>query len=335
MSIPHQGHPASGTVPEPGISASGTEPTNASGASAASVAPGAAVPVALLLQSSALPPGIDPADLPVAEVVAEPAAPVSEPEQITSPPVVSEMEKSTENVTGTTIQSTEAPSVAPSVSAADTTALAAPPEQTPGAASSVSAVVCPACGTQLDAQSQFCYECGYAVGSSELQDVPLATPVWPETVTLPQGTLVANRDEIVAEISRRPPTVRYRAIDRANENRGVVLVQQRVSADSVDQANIQVGRFRLPAEIGITWPALGWEIALLEQVNHPCWPRVLDVVQEGHEVFGVEEAAEGPDLWQVFDDPALTMPQRFELLAQWAEGMKSLVQAGAIPEYFK
>jgi len=196
----------------------------------------------------------------------------------------------------------------------------------------VEAKTCPACGTTLPLESQFCQDCGYSFPDGEMTALPTAAAL-PSADSLPPGTLVAGRYEIVQEMSRRVNTIRYLARDRSHDNRPVILVQQAVSQNN--GASVAIGRFHVPAEIGTAWPELGWEIALLETVQHDSWPRVLDVLCDGRSVFAVEEAASGPDLWQVFDDPAYTMPARFNLLADFADSLKALATAGAIPEYLK
>ncbi|MCS7015996.1 MAG: protein phosphatase 2C domain-containing protein [Gemmatales bacterium] len=297
-----------------------------------------------------MPAELDPANLPVAEIVGQQAVPSKN-----RPDLKSHLEASLPDTASlpTGVPEQNRPAMSPgetpasevgglSEAAPATSVLMEPTQGTCLATAPANVTVaetavrnCPSCGSVLSADSQFCSDCGYALPEGAGGDVPMAAPAWQEAAALPSGTLVANRYEIASEISRRPPTIRYRAVDRQNGQRSVVLVQQAVTATSSDGSSVCIGRFRLPAEISTQWPELGWEIALLEQIHHPAWPRVLDVVQDNHAVFLVEEAAEGPDLWSVFDDPHLSMIQRFELLAQFCEGMKVLVHAGAIPEYLK
>lgn len=344
-SSPSPGHAPLSTSSAPDYSAKtqNREPTTSMPLAAQS----ADVPVATVLEKTALPSGLDPASLPVAEVLTEPiaATPADRP-VLTEPSTTKQPALNTSEVAaGDEVKSgmivPEPVALVPP--AAPTTPEEPKGELTPGDAPSLAPTVpelaletrtCPACGATLAADSSFCYDCGYALPDSADFAVPVAMAVV-QAESLPVGTLVANRYEITAELSPRPPTRRYLAKDRQENGRAVVLVQQGLANTTPNGATLSLGRFWCPAEISANWPDLGWELALLEKLNHPCWPRVLDVVQEGHSFFVVEETASGPDLWQVFDDPSLSMAQRFELLAQLAEGLKALAQAGAIPEYLK
>lgn len=302
------------------------------------------LPVAMVLDASQLPEGIVPERLPVAELVAPPACPTAmRPGEVSTPG---------EHPAAENAQSPEASPGPPQTDARREQEAATAPHGahetvSPGSTASVAPPLtvsptepvlalevrsCPACGCPLPPDSQFCHDCGYSFPDGEVAAVPTAT-LLPLAEPLPAGTLVADRYEIIQEMSRRVNTVRYQARDRHADNRPVILVQQ--SVGSVSDRTVGVGQFTLPVEVGTAWPELGWEIALLEQLQHPNWPRVLEVVREESSVFAVEEAADGPDLWQVFDDPAWTMPARFDLLAEFAESLKTLANAGAIPEYFK
>ena len=302
------------------------------------------LPVAIVLDLSQLPEGIVPETLPVAELITPPTgSPAMPPGEVSVPgehraaedsqsleasPSPSQRDAQLEQEAATAPQ-IAVEMVPPGATATAATQLAASPTE-PVVAVEIRS--CPACGCALPPDSQFCHDCGYSFPDGEVAAVPTAA-LLPLAEPLPAGSLVADRYEIVQEMSRRLNTVRYQARARHADNRPVILVQQGVG--SASGRTVCVGRFTLPAEVGTAWPELGWEIALLEQLQHPNWPRVLEVVREESSVFAVEEAANGPDLWQVFDDPAWTMPARFDLLAEFAESLKTLADAGAIPEYFK
>jgi protein phosphatase len=89
---------------------------------------------------------------------------------------------------------------------------------------------------------------------------------------------------------------------------------------------------RPPAELSIAWPGLGWEWSILSRISHPGVPGLLDHFQQGEHYYVVEEAPTGVALWDAWEDPARRPPARFELLAQLAEGLKALHEAGAILE---
>ncbi|GBD37469.1 Putative protein phosphatase 2C-type [bacterium HR36] len=334
-------HETSGVLSASSKQGPQTQHTDPQAADVASPAGAGKPPIATVLQTELLPAALNLAELPVAQVIAAQKAQSRDAAESRS---AAPLDASVEIAAA---RQEDAVRVGPGASVAEEVAAALPvtgaSEATPAAPAELPATVpvltveasrCPACGAPLAVESQFCQDCGYALSDGEAQGVPMAAAL-PETEPLPAGTLIAGRYEILAELSRRPPTLRYRAADRSQNGRVVVLVQQALSETSNEKQSVTVGRFRLPMEVGCNWPELGWEVALLERLAHPCWPRVLDILQEGHAVFAVEEAAEGPDLWTIFDDPSLSMEQRFEQLAQFAEGLKALAQAGAIPEYLK
>jgi protein phosphatase len=86
----------------------------------------------------------------------------------------------------------------------------------------------------------------------------------------------------------------------------------------------------LPA--GPVWPSVAWERNLLEVVQDPALPAVLDGFTEGGHEYLVEELPAGQLLWDAWDDPEATSAQRFGWLRQIAEGLFHLHQGSAILE---
>jgi serine/threonine protein phosphatase PrpC len=80
------------------------------------------------------------------------------------------------------------------------------------------------------------------------------------------------------------------------------------------------------------WPSLAWEAALLEKMQHPVLPRLLDTfVEDGFEYL-VEELPVGRSLWDAWDDPASSAEEHFTWLKQIAGVMYHLNQSNALLE---
>jgi serine/threonine protein phosphatase PrpC len=80
------------------------------------------------------------------------------------------------------------------------------------------------------------------------------------------------------------------------------------------------------------WPSVAWERNLLDVVQHPSLPTVLDSFQDGGYDYLVEELPTGQTLWDAWDDPEATSETRFALLKHVAEGLQQLHQGAAILE---
>src|SRR5262249_25793667 len=74
------------------------------------------------------------------------------------------------------------------------------------------------------------------------------------------------------------------------------------------------------------WPSLHWERNLLEIIQHPSVPALLDSFEEDGFDYVVEELPTGRSLWDAWDDPEATSEQRFTLLKQIAEALRALHQ---------
>ncbi len=80
------------------------------------------------------------------------------------------------------------------------------------------------------------------------------------------------------------------------------------------------------------WPSIFWEKDLLEKADHPALPRVLDYFTENNSEYLVEAIADGPKLWDAWDDPEANAFIRYGWLVDIAHGLQALHQAGAIVE---
>jgi protein phosphatase len=80
------------------------------------------------------------------------------------------------------------------------------------------------------------------------------------------------------------------------------------------------------------WPSVGWERNLLDILEHPGLPVILDVFTEGGFDYVIEELPVGRQLWDAWDDPEATYADRFGWLAQVAEAMQALHGASAMLE---
>src|SRR5262249_26456759 len=80
------------------------------------------------------------------------------------------------------------------------------------------------------------------------------------------------------------------------------------------------------------WPGISWERTLLDGIEHPGLPAVLDTFFEGDFQYLVEEVPQGKSLWDAWDDPDIGNQQRFGYLVKVAELLQTLHRVGAIIE---
>ncbi len=213
---------------------------------------------------------------------------------------------------------------------------------------------CPSCQSPRAGESQFCYDCGFMFLPKEEPQRGVAQAEMPEKKRL------AGRYEIWEALAAKGSLNRYRAWDCgvAGLTTPVILVQmpcdagidseQRVDSEPNTMAAVTEDLVSLaepaadeqPAtvpddsEIGLPgqWPHLGWEWQTLAKADHASLPRVLDQFQEEDHFWLVEEVPEGRSLWDTWDDPAHSYTKRFEWLAEIAEALQALHNAGAIVE---
>lgn len=163
---------------------------------------------------------------------------------------------------------------------------------------------------------------------------------------------IRDRFELHQQIGQKGEVKRYRGVDLDDktpilvavgpapeqpapvETEPVEVVEAAVEDDimpSFDDAALGEAVAIVDSGAG-SWPSLAWEKDLLEKVNHPVFPRVIDYfTHEGQEVLVTEEP-QGSILWDAWDDPDSTSDIRYGYIQQLTEGLQALHQQGAILE---
>ncbi len=210
---------------------------------------------------------------------------------------------------------------------------------------------CGYCNAPRAGDSPYCLDCGLLFPTGP------AAELAPPTLPLIPVERLAERYQCNELISAREGVTRYRGLDfgAGPEPAPVVLVRMALSAttqpsieraqnpDSTDESGIGVGDLPPQGESatgsftdemgGVTrWPGLGWERGVLQKVAHRAVPRLLDHFEEGDFYYLVEEAFTGTSLWDAWDDPSVSPRQTFEWLAEVAEGLRALHEAGGTLE---
>jgi serine/threonine protein phosphatase PrpC len=80
------------------------------------------------------------------------------------------------------------------------------------------------------------------------------------------------------------------------------------------------------------WPSAAWESSLLDCIEHPGLPTILDTFFENGFQYVVEEIPAGQSLWDLWDDPDGDNNQRFTCLAKVAGILQTLHRLGAMIE---
>jgi protein phosphatase len=253
----------------------------------------------------------------------------------------------------------EFPSLAPPPEAVPVEAVpveAVPVVEAPVAAPRPSKVIkarCPCCAADRKPSDSFCGDCGYHYKDSfptgDNGDAPEETPL----MAPPAPVRVKQRYELLEMVGDRGGVERFRARDlglSGNDNIPVMVLKQPEPkaaevevATAVPIANddeILPGFDDAPAAAGPAteivarpaWPSVEWERTLLDTVQHPGLPMVLDTFFEGGYQYAVEEVPQGRSLWDAWDDPDADNRQRFTYLAKLAEIMETLHRLGAMVE---
>jgi PPM family protein phosphatase len=218
--------------------------------------------------------------------------------------------------------------------------------------------LCSYCKSPRVGDAEFCFECGMMFPEKPAGGAAATLPAAAAAPAPPSGRL-ADRYELAEQISVRGEVTRWRGFDHGmGEPRPVILVRSPY-APPTDQTIVMKGQpivggpaqddlhavpqpapdepatasfAKPPLDLPPEWPGVGWEWNVLHRIIHPCVPRVLDHFPEGGFYYLVEEAFGGPLLWDGWEDPSLSPVQRFNALAQLADGLKVLHDAGAILE---
>jgi serine/threonine protein phosphatase PrpC len=214
------------------------------------------------------------------------------------------------------------------------------------------------CPTPRVGAQAWCDSCGYMFPPDAApRAAPVATPVAEDAPAAPAGRL-QDRYELTTLLCERDGTARFRGLDHGAgtpEPAPVIIVRteippsaQPVEPDddgapatmtgedeilpSFDEEVPAAGPTTATLPAGPAWPTVAWERNLLEVVEDPTLPAVLDSFTEGGHEYLVEELPAGQLLWDAWDDPQATWAQRFGWLEQVAEALLQLHQGGAILE---
>ncbi len=218
--------------------------------------------------------------------------------------------------------------------------------------------LCPLCRSPRVGDAQFCFDCGLMFSAANppiVEDAPAPPPVAAVAAEVPAARL-ADRYEVQEQVAVHGTVTRYHGLDHGMSGEPTpIIILQAPAEPAADSGNgerpenledIDLAekprrtdshptlRFP-PAGIAVPtgWPDLAWERRLLEQALHSSLPRVLDAFTENGCDYLIEEGfATEQKLWDAWDDPQTTMGQRFEWLAEIAEGLERIHESGAILE---
>lgn len=213
------------------------------------------------------------------------------------------------------------------------------------------ATTCPACQAHRPENEDYCNECGLVFGTF-VPPPPIQAP------PLDSSRLKA-RYQIGELICKRGNVARHQGLDfgaGTTEPLPVVILQGPPEVDALAAlANAgAAGAAGSPREEEILptfddhsgqsqtvtvllplqppWPSVAWERFVLERIQHPAFPRVLDSFTEDGSDYLIEENRTGRPLWDAWDEPSATAEQRFGWLQQIALVMQQLHQFGVVIE---
>jgi PPM family protein phosphatase len=203
---------------------------------------------------------------------------------------------------------------------------------------------CPHCQAPRPDGQAYCANCGWIFPPEE-ETAASTTPGSP-------GRL-RGRYELGERLGERGPVIRYRGLDFDGSADGVPVILLKGPAaapleatpcDEMAGAEAQPAADAEPAgaspapvavetvPVDPSWPGVAWERALLDRLGDPVFPRVVDQFSEGGYEYLVEECPGGQPLWDAWDDPESTAPQRFGWLQQLARTLRRLHEQGALLE---
>jgi protein phosphatase len=224
-------------------------------------------------------------------------------------------------------------------------AVAAPIEAAP--ATTVVPSTCPQCSGLRQADQTYCDNCGWifppaaettskdnGAGSTEIIEQSSGTE---RVVTSPEPARLRGRYELGVRFGSKATVERFRGLDFPSTNDApVAVIILRASRpplpEAVATANAVAEVSETEETSGVNWPSLSWEKALLQAAASPGLPRIIDHFPEGEMEYLVEELPQGQVLWDAWDNPAVTMRERFTWLRQVAETFRFLHHRGAILE---
>jgi PPM family protein phosphatase len=206
-------------------------------------------------------------------------------------------------------------------------------------------VVCRICGTPRQGARDSCADCGYYFSPDDLA---------PATVEIQRSApvLVRERYELGPKLSHNRDTSRYRALDHGAEGGAVPVVilcepaagplPEAVpgsSAETPTETHV-FPTFEIESDPGVTailpmlptCPSITWERTVLNAIDLPSLPRVVDNFIDGGMEYLVEEIPAGTSLWDAWDDPDATAELRFGWLIQIAATVHAMHLSGGMFE---
>jgi protein phosphatase len=211
--------------------------------------------------------------------------------------------------------------------------------------------LCPYCQAPRAGEEPYCANCGW------IFPAPVAAPAAASAEhTQPR---LHGRYELGERIDERGNVARFRGRDHGANGGGLVPVIMLRSplpetAEAIATAELPAAEVTVPSANGESpptcsesaaalpqaeavalqpaWPSVDWERALLEHLQHPVLPRLLDAFVDGGFEYVVEELPVGRPLWDAWEDPAGSAEQRFAWLKQIAGALYHLNQGHALLE---
>lgn len=235
-------------------------------------------------------------------------------------------------------------------------ATVAMPVATPFEATPVVLPPCPVCAARRNPGHVYCHDCGFHFPNDAIPlAVPIATTVvadGPIETAAPTPSLrIKDRYLLGTLLSEKRGVKRYRGLDAAAEpSVPVVIVQATFDDEPVATVAVPVEDDLLPtfdADLGPTaaetvpiaelqallaWPRPNWEKDLLQRLDHPALPTVLDSFIDGNTEYLVLEVPQGETLWDAWDNPDGDAATRYGWLKQIAQVMDEVHKSGAIFE---
>ncbi len=208
--------------------------------------------------------------------------------------------------------------------------------------------VCPACGLTRQANSEYCTDCGLVFDTF--------VPPPPIEASENASPRLRGRYQLGELITSRGNVSRYKGLDFAAGTphplcviilRGPPVIDPLSDLASGAADGSPKGEDILPTfddrvaqsqtvtvllPLQPQWPSVAWERFILERIQHPAFPRVLDSFTEDGVDYLIEEIHTGRPFWDAWDDPSATAGQRFGWLQQIAVAMQQLHQFGIVIE---
>jgi protein phosphatase len=201
----------------------------------------------------------------------------------------------------------------------------------------------------------YCGDCGYFFKEPFPEGEVVAVPVG--TLLPPAAPIrLKERYELLEQIGERLGVERFRAIDlglSGSDNIPVVVVRELARDEPpaavpveatpvavVDPEDELMPSFDFPTAGPMTevlpdrptWPGVAWERSLLDSIEHPGLPIILDTFFEEGYQYIVEEVPQGQTLWDAWDDPDANNQTRFGHLVKVAEVLQTLHGLGVMIE---